>query len=196
MRMNKDEILEEMDKLGVNRRHYHIIWDLDVDVKDPHIIFSYPIYMLKELRKTGCDSVLEIGTARGKTTTFLALGGCRLVTIDVDVMRGKYAEFAAQLLRIKDKITFITARSNPLLSYFKDNSFDAVFVDGDHKYEAAYWDIKEAVRIARKLVLVHDVDHPTPGVLPAFNKAIEEQNLKSTIIPTEKAACGLGVIYK
>ena len=57
---------------------------------------------------------------------------------------------------------FVSADSQEFLKKQKKNSADIVIVDGNHSYEYAYKDGKEAIRVSRYLVLIHDAYNLKP----------------------------------
>jgi len=115
--------------------------------------------------------VIEIGTCAGHSTVWLALAvqqcGGHLISVDnYSRTHGGITdnpEVARQRLKdsgLLDVVTFITSDSIPFMKQQPDNSADIVWVDGSHDYKGALGDIIEALRVASKLIIVHDVCHP------------------------------------
>lgn len=189
--------IDKYKSLGLdNMKWFYIPFSID-DWKDretQHFLFSYPIELVSLLKSKNIFSVLEVGTARGKTGTIMAMAGINVISIDIDYLRQEYAVLSAYELGCKGKFEVIRGYSQIILSIIKDKSFDAVFVDGDHSYQVAFDDTLNALRIARNMVIVHDVDNEnTKGIGQMFINLSKDK--VSQIIPTQIACDGLGVIY-
>jgi predicted O-methyltransferase YrrM len=68
----------------------------------------------------------------------------------------KHVEKRLQANKVK---RFVTVNKSDSLAYLKkqkDKSVDIVWVDGGHDYKTAYGDVTEALRVASRLVVVHD----------------------------------------
>jgi len=109
--------------------------------------------------------IIEIGTGPGQSTAAFARAlvdcgkGGRLVTVDRWAGEGRNADEAkSKLDSLGLTAEFVTAPSQQYLPALADDSADIVFVDGDHKYAAALMDIRQAARVASRLVIVHDVE--------------------------------------
>lgn len=95
----------------------------------------------------GCETVLEIGTAEGRTAA-QCLAACPAVTrwdaLDVDPQAGWLAHDARYRLQLRSGSESVTG------------GYDCIFVDGDHSYAVAMADSRQALTQARKLVVWHD----------------------------------------
>lgn len=127
---------------------------------------------------------LEIGSLWGGTAILAALEGATRV-ISVDVMIGGWwitgdpivggvpsadnLRRNAEKFGVEDEITWI--RANSRLWPVPANLFDVIMVDGDHSYEGCTLDLDNALKFAKKFVLVHDVDDNHPGVIRAIQDA-------------------------
>lgn len=146
-------------------------------------LFLYGLLAQKKL-----ETVLEIGVSRGHMTAWLALAqyqsGGRLRSVD-NWSRAHGGEatdhsWAARRLAangLLDVVDFTAGDSIAFLKQQPDNSFDMVWVDGDHSYEGALADIREAMRVARKVVGVHDTKQSYDGPRDACIKVEEEYGL-------------------
>lgn len=112
-------------------------------------------------------TVLEIGTSAGHATLWLAAAvhrvGGKMVSVDNWSMRhggraGGPKAVRNRLAAFKLNSTVkVVARDSA--AYMRDrptDSFDLVWIDGDHSFEKAKEDIVEGMRVARSLVVVHD----------------------------------------
>ena len=113
--------------------------------------------------------MLEIGTGPGNSASAFAQAlvdcgkGGTLTSVDAWVgPPGRNADEARarhEAMGIPPgTVEFVSAPSQSYLPKLAGGSIDIVFVDGNHHFAAALADIREAVRIARRLVVVHDVD--------------------------------------
>lgn len=126
------------------------------------------LYSLVRLYKP--DKIIEIGVSEGCSTCALAMalrdnGKGTMVSVDDWSRRhgGKASDARPATRRliangISDQVVeFVTADSQDFLKAQPNESADIVWIDADHDYEAAKADIFQAVRIAKRLVIVHDV---------------------------------------
>jgi predicted O-methyltransferase YrrM len=133
------------------------------------------LFMYGLLRMIKPKRVLEIGVSRGHMTAWLALaleqnGKGRLTSVD-NWSRNHGGEatnhgYALQRLKANDLqkfVDFVASDSYEYLKNCEENSFDVVWVDGDHSYEGAKRDIEEALRVASTLVGVHDTNQQYDG---------------------------------
>ncbi|MCK5020232.1 MAG: class I SAM-dependent methyltransferase [Candidatus Peribacteraceae bacterium] len=131
------------------------------------------IYSL--IRQYRPKTVCEIGVSCGHLTTWIALaiahnnyGGC----ISVDnwsKAHGGVANSPKQAIKrlvdsnLRKHIRFETSDSLEYLKTRPDNSIDFMWIDGNHDEENAYADIKEALRVAKCLIGVHDTAQQYTG---------------------------------
>lgn len=136
----------------------------------------------------GAAKGLEIGTHLGYSTLHIAaaLAGNghtpSLTTVDIidvnDENAAPYKAYGASLsarqrlqaLGLADRVSFAVARSEAFLKRTRE-TYDVVFIDGDHSEVGAYFDIVQSLaRLSeRGIVILHDYNDPadhTPG-LPA-----------------------------
>ena len=136
-------------------------------------------------RAVGAVSALEIGTHLGYSTLHIAAGlsangaPAKLTTVDLldvnDEQKARYRSYGASMsarqrlraLGLEDRVEFVVSASEPFLKTTPD-SYDLIFVDGDHSEVGAYFDIMRSLaRVSeRGIVVLHDYNDPgdpTPG---------------------------------
>lgn len=137
--------------------------DVDVNIKVEQMLVQEQKIVLetlaKSVAKSGCK-FLEIGSWCGDSTVILGkvaqkYGGHLYC---VDWWKGNIGTDLVEIASKKDIFTFfwnricsegledvivpIRARSDIAAEILKENTFDFIFIDGDHRYEAALQDIK------------------------------------------------------
>lgn len=127
------------------------------------------LYSLVRLYKP--TRLIEIGVSEGGSTCVFAMalrdnGRGQMVSVDnwsrthggksSDAGPAKRRLVAADLER---HVKFVTSDSQDFLRAQASGSADIVYVDADHSYEMAKADTLEALRIARRLVIVHDTTY-------------------------------------
>lgn len=115
------------------------------------------VAMARIVAATRPAHAMEIGSFRGYTAAAMAAHlppGGRLVTVDIAPEHGEAYRDTPLAERIERKIG--TAQTQ--LDGFADKSFDLVFVDADHRYEAARLDTETVRRLVaeRGWLLWHD----------------------------------------
>lgn len=112
--------------------------------------------------------VIEIGTALGHSTSWLAaalrdVGNGTLVTVDNygQTWGGISKNDQAARARVGAAggamiVEYVRSNSIRYMREQPDRSVDIVYVDGDHSFKVATGDIRQAMRVATKLVIVHD----------------------------------------
>lgn len=120
--------------------------------------------------------VVEIGCWKGRST-YALLSGCPGSVYAVDTFSGSINELGpgqahreALENNILDQfwknvghfqnLRVIQAFSRDAVKMFDDFSIDMIFIDGDHRYEACYEDIKLWLPKCRKLLCGHDWQDP------------------------------------
>jgi predicted O-methyltransferase YrrM len=138
-------------------------------------------YLVRHLRP---QNALEIGTHIGASTVHLAAAlpsGGRLVTVDIEDVNDETAkpwlhhgaaaspaQFAAQL---RLNVEFVTSDSLGFLSSCKSETFDLVFLDGDHAAATVYQEIPAACRTLRRggVIVLHDF---FPNLMPLWPNGV------------------------
>ncbi|CAK0909197.1 unnamed protein product [Prorocentrum cordatum] len=144
------------------------------------------------LHKYRVQSYLEIGVAAGGTFTFLcellalwnAPGTFRALGCDPAppgcvsyLMENPYQKRFVQWLAESPGVSYKKQFSEFLeRSWQRENvpsqTFDCVFVDGDHSYEGAWADVQMALRLQAGIIILHDVvNTECPGVCQAWEEA-------------------------
>jgi len=139
-------------------------------IKDLH---EEKLFLYTMVRLYKPETVVEVGVSQGKSALAIAMAlrdnhqkdkvPGRLKAVD-DWSRahgGKAGSKkpAFELLRKDDVaryVDFISSDSQAFLRGLGTHSIDMIHVDADHSLEMAYADTFEAMRAAKKLVLVHD----------------------------------------
>ncbi len=91
---------------------------------------------------------LELGSFRGYTAAAIAAhlpSAGQLVTVDIDPQHGSVYRDSALAARIERRIGTIDEQT----AHEPDASFDLVFVDADHRYEAARSDTEAVLRLLK-----------------------------------------------
>jgi cephalosporin hydroxylase len=91
--------------------------------------------------------VLEIGCAGMETAQWMVKAGAKVLAIDIK----DYSNEATK------NIKFIQGSSQDILPTLKEK-FDLIFVDGDHSKEAVLNDLRQAERLSKRFIVIHDYD--------------------------------------
>ncbi len=125
------------------------------------------LYSLVRLYKP--DKIIEIGVSEGRSSCALAMAlrdNDRGKLVSVDNWSRRHGGLAGSegpafqfLLKngVAQYVQIVTSDSQDFLKAQAKDSADIVWIDADHSYEAAKADTLEALRIAKRLVIVHDV---------------------------------------
>jgi FkbM family methyltransferase len=109
-------------------------------------------------------SVVELGTGRGVSTEVFALLCEKVITTDIkNDLKGDWSNAAAKVFLKYDNIKHFNMTSTKLASIMPDNSFDAVYIDAAHEYEAVKEDIMKWRPKIKKggIICGHDyIDRP------------------------------------
>lgn len=120
---------------------------------------------------TAMDSIVEIGSWKGRSTHAL-LTGCKGLVYAVDHFHGTKAEGEAGAIWTEGDEVYNQFMANvghcPNLRVLRGSSqemvecvpvVDMVFIDGDHTYENVKLDVTTWLRKARKVICGHDFGH-------------------------------------
>ena len=121
------------------------------------------ILMYYLVRKKEFKTVLEIGFGRGYSTFCMAKAMCdhgingKITTVDPNLSE----DFLKQLATIFpsqwfEKIEFIRSTSDEYFQKNKNNKFDFIYIDGDHKYESVKNDWNNSKVAFQKAILFDD----------------------------------------
>ena len=136
--------------------------------------------LLAEL--TAGKRVLEIGSYLGYSTVWMALNRARVVAVDDHEWMGSWSEYQDNLRRygVERRVLTVRALSTALPAVPTLSLFDAAFIDGDHAYESAAFDLRLARRVVKSggWIVAHDYTFPGwhgggwPGVIRAVDEAL------------------------
>lgn len=92
------------------------------------------------------ESILEIGTYKGESTSIIAATGYydKIYTCDIT----NHAKF--DIFSTFDNIQSITGDSDTVIHSFDDNSLDVIYIDGSHEYEQVCRDIDNSLLKIKK----------------------------------------------
>jgi len=137
------------------------------------------------------DSIVEIGTFKGKSTHALLSGIDKngiVYSIDsLDYEDWKDNKVFVELMRNVGQyfnFRFVRFRSEQAVRLFDDKSIDMVFIDGDHMYESVKRDIELWLPKTKKLISGHDYHNFTwncVGVTKAVDELIQGFKLQHSI---------------
>lgn len=130
-------------------------------------------------RTTAGLTVLEIGSAWGYSTVWMALHGATVTAVDHHKDLGTWDVFRANLKRygVQSRVQTILASSQEALPVLigEGRLFDCVFIDADHGYLGASFDLANACYLVKPggCIAAHDYTDGWPGV----KRAVQEQLL-------------------
>ncbi len=145
--------------------------------------FKEQSFLFEQARKM--ESVIELGSWKGKSTHALCSSGCPKV-VAVDTWKGSqfepeaHAEAATGSVFEEFKnnvghfpnLTIVQKDINDAVNEIPDKSFDMVFIDAGHTYEEVRNDIRKWKGKARILLCGHDYVSGWPGVIQAVNEEL------------------------
>lgn len=127
-------------------------------------------YLFRLVRALDGPRVAEIGRFKGGSTLLLAAAGARVVSIDSDRDQIVYAPALARALErhgLREAVEIVIgdSRSHPV----NPESFDVVFLDGDHRYEGVKADLEHwwPALVPGGHLLLHDAMTPPQTITPA-----------------------------
>lgn len=148
---------------------------LDYDRRNPEGAGSSEeekLFLYSLCRMVKPSVIIEVGVSRGHLTTWFALA-CkdnqhgRVISVDNwskahggGATSSIHAEARLRALHcgLEGLVKFVASDSVEYLESCNAASVDFVWIDGDHSQEGATADIAEALRVARKVVGVHDTN--------------------------------------
>jgi predicted O-methyltransferase YrrM len=86
----------------------------------------------------GAQRILELGTALGVTTAYLASDRpqCQIDTIEGDPFLAEYAQKIWQQLKLSNIQGYCASFQDQLENWGNEQRWDLIFIDGDHSYES------------------------------------------------------------
>jgi precorrin-6B methylase 2 len=112
---------------------------------------------------------LEIGTFDGVVISKLCKEFPQSTFYSIDSFEkahatdGGHIECVLENTQGCDNFVFLKGRSQNIVPLFESNIMDAIFIDGDHSYEAVLEDIRNCYRIAKDggCIILHDYNLET-----------------------------------
>lgn len=138
------------------------------------------------LGKLGCESYLEIGSRHGDS--LLAIGSFMKKAVAVDYPNGRWGvrrsddtlrKRARKLNEIgcETHLLFGRSQSEEMVTAAKKlGPFDAIFIDGDHTYDAVRNDWELYSPMATKCVAFHDIIGKPPVQVPALWNELKQKH--------------------
>lgn len=164
--------------------------DLDaLDLKaNPGAFSTYDMEILvPEVEKLQSgDTYLEVGVDKGKSLSVARMVAKHGVTVcGVDLRPNP---------EIKDTIHF-QGDSAEIAGMWQGGKIDVLFIDGDHSYEGCKADIDAWYPYMRKggVMLFHDADETSPGVVQAVEEFAKNNKLEVYYSPNQR--CSMARIY-
>jgi caffeoyl-CoA O-methyltransferase len=153
------------------------------------------------------ETILEIGTFTGYSAICLSKGlrpGGKLITIEINDELTNFAQSYFRRAGVDDKITQLTGSAQKIIPGL-DLMFDLVFIDGDKREYAEYYDLiinkvnpggfilADNVLWGGKVINMETTDPQARGIIN-FNTMIRNETvIEDVIIPLRD---GLMLIYK
>lgn len=131
-------------------------------------------------------TVLEIGSWLGYSAMLMAPVAEHVFTIDWHLgdkftgFQNTREAFFKNIEPMRFKITALVGNTKHILPMLKESYFDFVFVDGDHSYESANYDVGYAYAVSRDrtgVIAVHDYGKYL-GVTQAVDNRKDEFNIE------------------
>lgn len=141
------------------------------------------IALAEYLKERKFTTGVEIGVATGRYSEILLQKNPflkSLVCVDPFYRKGHYESTVATLEKYKDRVTIIRETSMKAVLDFPDETFDFVFIDGNHSFDYVMEDIIGWSRKVAKggIISGHDYYHfHHSGVIEAVNKYCEIHKL-------------------
>lgn len=140
------------------------------------------LYVNAIARVLEAKRIFEFGTYLGRTTYHLALSGpdVNVVSLNLPPEEDKrIAPFLGSYFKgteVEAQIELVLQDSRKFDTEAYKNSFDLIFVDGDHSYELIANDTKKAFELLKPggTIIWHDFAAKSPGVLKFLGEFSEE----------------------
>ena len=175
MALHKNTLRYDPPKNWYSKPGYNNLWF--------GLVFSVD-WMFREIFKTGDLKLLEIGVYKGESTSVFASSGIFDKIFCIDPFEGK--EEAIEELnddwktvktqfytntRHWDNISLHQNYSYNIHDKFPNESFDVIYIDGDHSYNSVIRDLKLYMPKLKKggIICGHDYSDPHPQTKEAIN---------------------------
>lgn len=138
------------------------------------------------VRLVAGKTVLEVGAYRGFGTVVMAQAGATVWAIDWhrgdaalgprDTLCGWWTNVSRH--HVEDQVVGLVGRSREVMAMLRPSTFDVVFIDADHSYDAVREDIDGALRLVKDqggVLAFHDYNREVwPGVVRAVDELVEQ----------------------
>lgn len=162
---------------------------LPVVVQEKRELFA--LYAL--MKEVNCESYLEIGTSNGGSLWVLAAAVDGDLTV-VDIREPKSKElFDAAVAHTKARAV-IGDSTDPATVENARGAYDVVLIDGGHDYDIVKKDLQNYGPMARKLIVLHDINHR--DVQKLWGEINVSIPLRCLTLTTPQSTMGFGVIFK
>ena len=141
---------------------------------DLHPGLNYIGGLLQLIDKAKPLTVLEIGSHIGVSTECFLLGCKRVVAVDSWGHNWAPAyDWFMRRVGAYPNLEVVRGSSPEILTQFKDNEFDLVYIDGEHDYDPVVWDIHGSQLLAKHWIAGHDY-YTTPNGPNDVHRAVNE----------------------
>ena len=204
LRLDKGSHAPNKGELTIKNRDLFMSLTYSYDyIIPPSYLVNYPGFLseddIKVLGHFALDArrgIVEIGSLAGKSAkVFLHFSDKPLTCIDPYLPIERYLsemslEEAERLFRenvvdkYPDRVRFIKKPSNDAIYDIEQNSFDLLFIDGDHSYEQAKSDFfNYSAKIEKPgIIIFHDYHHKDyPGITQVVDEIIEQKKAEKVL---------------
>jgi len=132
-----------------------------------------------------CERILELGSYHGRSAlAMLDNSAAHLWCVDswcssgrrTKITKKDHQVFLDNVAVVRDRITVLEMFTVDAAKQLQHLSFDMIFIDADHSYEAARADITNYLPLLRSggLMCGHDYNKNHPGVVRAVNEVFKD----------------------
>ena len=134
----------------------------------------------------GCSDILELGCYRGRSTrAMLDNSEARLWCVDswsgideggvqgrITITEDDYRQFLENIEDVKERVTVMRMFTREAFPILPAATFDLVFIDADHDYQAVLFDIEHSIPLLKPggMLCGHDYNERRPGVAKAVHE--------------------------
>jgi len=145
------------------------------------------------MREIGCESYLEIGTSNGGSLWVLAGVVDGTLTV-VDICEAKSKALFDEAVAHTQAHAICGDSTDPATVERARGEYDVVMIDGGHSYEVVSADMKNYGPMARKMIVLHDINHR--DVQKLWGEIAASIPSRCLMISTPQSTMGFGVIFK
>jgi Methyltransferase domain len=184
--MNNTTYLEELIvRLGFNSENLREQPDVVKNNAGGLFIWQYPNQFAQYLTliyTLNISSYIEIGCRWGGTfiltTEYIKKTGHLHTSVAVDVFDSPVSSYCSLITQPEAQFLKLDSHSKVFQDYISSNSFDLIFIDGDHSYEGVRSDY-EVCRNSGKIFVFHDISNSVcPGVVRFWKELKEKEKNK------------------